>query len=397
MKMLKTLLSALRGCRLSVLACRHETDASRRQPTTDNRQLTYALTAALAITLAACSSETPKPKEERVPVTVASAVQRDVPVQIRVIGNVQPYSTVAVRAQVGGQLTRVWFREGQDVRRGERLFTIDPRPYQAALAQAEANLARDEAQLKNAQNDATRYAGLVKKDFVTKQEYDKVTSAAEAAKAVVAADRAAAENARLQLAYCEIAAPIDGRTGSLTVKEGNIIKAGDTQPIVTINQVRPVYVQFAVPETQFAQVRNAAASLPVTAAPEGGGAPIANGKLTFVDSAVDTQTGTITLKATFPNDTRALWPGEFVQVAMTLSNRANAIVVPVQAVQNGQKGQYVYVVTAGDGVELRPVTVVQQLENQAVIGKGVNAGDTVVTDGQVRLTPKSKVDVKKSL
>jgi multidrug efflux system membrane fusion protein len=370
-----------------------------RYPIPGTRYLLLTLVAALGLALFAssCAEKKEKPKEERIPVTVASAVEQDVPVEIRVIGNVQPYTTVAIRAQVGGQLTRVWFREGQDVHRGDRLFTIDPRPYQSALAQAEANLARDEAQLKNAQADAARYADLVKKDFITKQDYDKTLTGAEASKAVVAADRAAIENTRLQLQYCDITAPIDGRTGAVMVHEGNIIKAGDTNPIVTINQVQPVYVQFAVPESQFAQVRAAAALLPVTATPQGGGASIDGGKLTFIDNAVDPQTGTITLKATFPNGNRALWPGEFVNVTMTLSKRANAIVVPAQALQNGQKGQYVYVVTADKGVEMRPVTVVQQTESQAVIGKGVNVGDTVVTDGQLRLTPKSKVDVKTNL
>jgi multidrug efflux system membrane fusion protein len=370
-----------------------------RYPRPGTRYLLLTLVAALGLALFAssCAEKKEKPKDERIPVTVASAVEQDVPVEIRVIGSVQPYTTVAIRAQVGGQLTRVWFREGQDVHRGDRLFTIDPRPYQSALAQAEANLARDEAQLKNAEADAARYADLVKKDFITKQDYDKTLTGAEASKAVVAADRAAIENTRLQLQYCDITAPIDGRTGAVMVHEGNIIKAGDTNPIVTINQVQPVYVQFAVPESQFAQVRAAAALLPVTATPQGGGASIDGGKLTFIDNAVDPQTGTITLKATFPNGNRALWPGEFVNVTMTLSKRANAIVVPAQALQNGQKGQYVYIVTADKGVEMRPVTVVQQTESKAVIGKGVNAGDTVVTDGQLRLTPKSKVDVKTNL
>jgi membrane fusion protein, multidrug efflux system len=351
---------------------------------------------AVSLTLA-CSSEKPKPKDERVPVMVAPVVQRDVPVQISVIGSVQPYSTVAVRSQVAGQLMRVWFKEGESVRAGQRLFIIDPRPYEAALAQAEANVARDQAQLKNAEADAARYADLVKKDFVTRQDYDRITSGAEAARATVAADRAAVQNAKLQLQYCEITAPVDGRTGNVTVKEGNILKPIDVSPIVTINQVQPVYVSFAVPEAQFAQVRNAAAGLPVTAIPQNGGAPITGGKLTFVDNAVDMQTGTINLKATFPNSNNALWPGEYVNVAMMISNRANALVVPIQAVQNGQKGQYVYVVTDGGGVEFRPVTVIQQVDNQAVIGKGVTAGETVVTDGQIRLTAKSKIDVKKSL
>jgi multidrug efflux system membrane fusion protein len=361
---------------------------------TANRHLALALT--INVALVACTKPPEKARDERVPVMTATAVQQNMPVQIRVIGTVQPISNVAVRAQVGGELMKVWFREGQDVRRGDRLFTIDPRPYQAELAQAEANLARDEALLRNAEADAARYADLVKKDYVTKQEYDKIRAAAEAARAVAASDRAAIQTAKLQLQYCEISAPIDGRTGSLNVHQGNIIRAGDTTPIVTINQVRPIYVQFAVPESQFTSFRGST-NLPVTASPQNGGAPIPGGRLTFIDNAVDPQTGTITLKATFPNEHAALWPGEFVQVAMTVSERPNAIVVPAQAVQNGQKGQFVYVVTEGNGVELRPVTVAQQVDQQAIIAKGVNPGETVVTDGQLRLTPKSKVDVKKAL
>jgi multidrug efflux system membrane fusion protein len=353
--------------------------------------------AAIAATLLGCSEKKEKQVEERVPVTVAQAEQRDVPVEVRVIGSVQPISSVAVRALVAGQLQRVWFREGDDVRKGQRLFTIDERPYQSALAQAEGNLARDVAQAKNADAEAKRYAELVKKDYVTREEYDKFLSGAEAAQAVVAADRATVESARLQLAYCEIFSPLDGRTGSLQVQAGNLVKANDTTPLVAINQITPVYVTFSVPESQLGDVRaRGFGNVPVSASPQQGGVA-QNGKLTFMDNAVDPQTGTITLKATFTNEGRVLWPGEFVNVAMTLSNRRNATVVPVQAVQNGQKGQYVYVVTEGNGIQMHPVTVIQQVDNQAVIGQGVNPGDTVVTDGQIRLTPKSKVEVKKSL
>jgi len=353
--------------------------------------------AVAAVVVSACSNGKQKPKVERVPVTVAPVVQRDVPVEVRVIGSVQPYSTVAVRSQVAGELTKVWFKEGDSVRQGQRLFTIDPRPFEAALAQAQANVARDEAQLKNAQADAARYADLVKKDFVTKEDYDRVTSAAEVAHATVDADRAAVENARLQLQYCEITSPVNGRTGNVTVKEGNIIKPIDVSPIVTINQIQPVYVSFAVPEVEFAKVRNEAMGLPVLATPQGGGPAINGGKLTFIDNAVDPQTGTINLKATFPNADNALWPGEYVNVVVLLSERRGATVVPEPAVQNGQSGQYVYVLTAGDGVQYRPVTVIQQFNGQAVIGSGVTPGETVITDGQVRLTSTSKVEIKQGL
>jgi multidrug efflux system membrane fusion protein len=353
--------------------------------------------AAAAIVLAACSSKEQKPRDEKIPVTVSVAEIKNIPVEIRAIGNVEPKSTVAVRALAGGQLTRVWFREGDDVHSGQTLFTIDPRPYQSTVAQARANLSRDEAQLRNAESEATRYAELVKKDYVTREEYEKFESGAEAARAVVAADRAAVQNAMLQLSYCEIRSPLDGRTGGLMVHAGNIIKANDTTPLVVINQVTPVYVVFSIPEGQLAQLRAAGTTkvVPVTATPQQGGAPIATGELSFVDNAIDRATGTISLKATFPNTNRALWPGQFVNVSAKLSERPNSVVVPAQAVQTGQKGQYVYVVTSDNGVEMRPVKVAQSIDQQAVIGEGVAAGETVVTDGQLRLTPKSKVEVKK--
>lgn len=358
------------------------------------------LIAVMAVMLASagCAEKKQKPQEETIPVSVAVAESKDVPVQIRAIGSVQPYTNVAVRALVGGQLEKVWFREGQDVHRGEMLFTIDPRPSQAALAQAQANLARDQANLKNAESQAARYADLVKKDFVTREEYDKFIAAAESARAVAAADRAAVDNARLQLSYCEIRSPIDGRTGSLMVHAGNLVKANDTTPLVVINQIAPIYVQFAVPESQLADLRTRGlTNVPVSVTPQAGGAPIAEGKLSFVDNAVDQSTGTITVKATFQNANRVLWPGQFVNVSVTLSNRPNSIVVPSQAVQTGQRGQYIYVVKEGGSVEMRPVKVVVADEVQTVLASGVTPGETVVTDGQLRLTPKSKVEVKKKI
>ena len=345
--------------------------------------------------LPACSKPKLKSPDERVPVTVAVAQMRDVPLQIRVIGSVQAISTVAIRAQVGGQLTEVHFREGQDVRRGQPLFSIDSRPFQSALASAEANLARDQAQLRNAESEASRYAGLVKKDYVTGEEYEKITTGAEAARAVVAADRAAIENVRLQLAYCDIRSPIDGRTGSLQFQAGNLIRPNDTNPLVTILQVAPIYVDFSIPEAQLADLRaRGLGDVPVTASPQGGGKRVDDGRLTFVDNAVDTATGTIHLKATFPNQDRSLWPGQFVNVAMTLSSRANSVLIPSQAVQAGQKGQYVYVVKDGGSVEMRPVSVFRTIDQESIIDHGVAAGESVVTDGQLRLTPKSKVDIK---
>ena len=348
------------------------------------------------ILLAACGGGKAKPAEERIPVMVATAQQKDMPVQIRAIGTVQPLQTVACRALVGGELTRVWFREGDEVRRGQTLFTIDPRPLQAAFAQAQANVARDEAELRNAEAQRTRYADLVKKDFVTREDFDKISASAEAARAVVAADRAAIENARLQLSYCNIVAPLDGKTGSLQVHAGNIVRANDTTPLVVINEVHPINVQFAVPERDLGPLRTAGMGVSVVATPQGSG-PVETGRLSFIDNAVDPTTGTILLKASFPNDDRALWPGQYVNVAVTLSNRPNAIVVPAQALQSGQRGQYVYVVKSDNGVEMRPVAVTQQVDQQAIIEHGVSAGETVVTDGQLKLTPKSKVEIKQSL
>jgi multidrug efflux system membrane fusion protein len=326
------------------------------------------------------------------------AQQKDIPLQIRAIGSVQPLATVAVRALVGGQLMNVWFREGDDVARGQRLFTIDPRPYQAALAQAQANLARDEAELRNSQSQAARYADLVKKDYVTKEEYDKMIAGAEGARAVVAADRAAVETARLQLSYCDIRSPIAGRTGSLMVHPGNIVHANDTNPLVVINQVTPVYVQFSIPESQLGSLRaRGMGNVPVTVMPQGGGAAIGAGRLTFIDNSVDVTTGTITLKALFDNANRALWPGQYVTVAVTLQDRPNSVVIPSQAVQVGQRGQYVYVVKGDQSVEMRPVKVAEAVNQQSIIESGVAPGETVVTDGQLRLTPKSKVDVKNAI
>jgi len=348
-----------------------------------------------AFCLFSCATKKPKPVDERVPVTVAVVRTQNVPTEIHAIGNVKPRQTVGVRALASGQLTKVWFKEGDDVRSGQMLFSIDPRPYQATLSQARANLARDEAQQRNAESQAARYADLVKKDYVTREEYEKFTTAADAARAVVAADRAEVQNAQLQLSYCEIRSPLDGRTGGLMVHAGNLVKANDTTPLVVINQITPVDVEFSIPEAQLTQLRASKnQKMPVNAMPQAGGATIAVGNLSFVDNAIDPQTGTITLRATFPNTNRALWPGQYVNVSAVLAERPNSIVVPAQAVQTGQKGQYVYVVKNDNGVEMRPVRVSQSVDQFAVIDNGVSAGETVVTDGQLRLTPKSKVEIK---
>ncbi|PYQ26910.1 MAG: efflux RND transporter periplasmic adaptor subunit [Acidobacteria bacterium] len=335
----------------------------------------------------ACAEKTEKPRDETVPVTVAQVVKKNVPLEIEAIGNVQPLSTVEIRALAGGQLMRVWFKEGDDVARGQMLFTIDPRPYQATLQQAQANLARDEALLRNAESQQARYDDLVKKDYVTKEEYSRIVSAAEAARAVAAADRAAAENARLQLSYCEIRSPITGRTGGLKVYAGNLVKANDTTPLVVINQIEPVRVQFSIPQDQLATIHTSVTTNTEVHAGQ------ARGTLSFIDNAVDPRTGTIALKATFPNRDRSLWPGQFVTVAMKVAERDDAIVVPARAVQVGQKGQYVYVVN-GNAVEMRPIAVFRTIGQDTIVDKGLAVGEVVVTDGQLRLTPKSKIEIK---
>jgi multidrug efflux system membrane fusion protein len=328
-----------------------------------------------------------------IPVTVATAQKKDMPVRISAVGIVQPLQSVAIRALVAGQLTRVWFREGDAVHRGQLLFSIDPHPYQAALRQAQAILARDEALLRNAEAERVRYASLG--GLVSREQYDAIDAAAEAARAVVAADRAAVDDARQQLSYCEIRSPLDGHTGSLQVHTGNVVKANDVTPIVVINQVSPISVQFSLPEGQLAAIRVAGDGVPVTALPQGGSAT-ENGRLSFVDNTVDAMTGTIALKASFTNDHGVLWPGQYVNATMTVADRPQAVVVPAQAVQTGQSGQFVYVVKSDNAVELRPVSVTQQVEQVAIVDRGVAAGETVVTDGQMNLTAKSKVSIRRS-
>jgi multidrug efflux system membrane fusion protein len=385
-----------------------------------------------------------------VPVGVASAEQRAVPVQVSTVGTVQAFTTVGVKSQVAGQIQQVHFKEGQEVKGGDLLFTIDPRPLEAAVRQSEANLAkdraqlrqteaallqrqaevtqalanleRDQAQLENARTQERRYASLVKEELVAREQYDQVRTQLAALQATVNADRAAVENARasaraaeamvdnaraaiqaneamvetarLQLAYTTIRAPMDGRTGNLLVQGGNVVKATEDNPLVIIAQVRPIYVSFAVPQqhlTAIAKYR-AKGSLKVEAMLDGG-QRVVEGAVTFLNNTVDPTTGTIQLKATFPNTDHALWPGQFVDVALTLTTE-HAVLVPTQAVQAGQKGPFVFVVKPDSTVESRPVTVGRRLARELVIEQGVAAGERVVTDGQLRLVPGARVEVK---
>jgi len=349
----------------------------------------------LAFFSSACSKDKSKKPAPPVPVTVETAVQKTVPVQLRAIGNVEAHSTVTVKSKVGGELVRVHFTEGQDVSKGSLLFTIDPRAYEAALKQAEANLQKDIAQAKHAREDAQRYEFLIQKGVVPQQQYDKFSSDADALEATVLADRAAVDNAKIQLGYCSIYSPIDGRTGSLIVKQGNIIKAEDIN-LVVINQIIPIDVTFSVPEQFLPEIKRYMASrnLQVEAfIPMDEGRP-ERGMITFIDNAVDTNTGTIRLKGTFANTGRRLWPGQFVNVILTLTTQPNTILIPSQAVQTGQEGQYIFVIKPDFTAEQRPVVTGRTLNNETIVEKGLQAGERVVTDGQLQLVPGTKVEVK---
>lgn len=339
------------------------------------------------------------PTGETVPVTVGTVLRQAVPLEISAIGNVQPYTTVAVTARVGGQVDRVGFRQGQDVRKGDVLFVIDRRPYESALAQARANLERDRARATKAEQDRRRYAELVAKDYVTREQADQTESEASAAQATLKADEAAVQNAQLELSYCTVTAPISGRAGNVLVHAGNVVKANDDKPLVVINQVTPVYVRFSVAETSLARVKQHIASgrpLEVSAAPSDDPTHLEKGELSFLDNAVNSATGTIELKATFANARQKLWPGQFATVSLLLATDADAIVVPSQAVQTGQKGSFVFVVKQDLTVEARPVEVARTRGALSVVARGLEAGERVVTDGQLRLAPGAKVEIKPS-
>jgi multidrug efflux system membrane fusion protein len=356
-----------------------------------------ALSAACAalVIIAACSSKD-KAEKPPAPVTAATAAGKSMPVQIHAIGNVEAFQTVAVKSMVGGELVQVNFREGDFVKEGDGLFQIDARPYEAALMQAEANLARNTAQLKNASAQEKRYASLLKEKTASQELYDSAKANADAFSAAVKADQAMVENARLQLAYCTIKAPVSGPAGELKVDRGNIVKANDTSALVTINQVTPVNVSFAVAERFFADIRQHGTAAPfvVEAAAPKSSLPPARGRLSFIDNGVNTQTGTILLKATFPNEDRLLWPGQFVNVTLILAMQQNAVVVPSQAVQTGQPGTFVFVIKDDLTAELRTVTVDRTIGPETVIAKGVQAGERVVTDGHLQLVPGGKVEIK---
>jgi membrane fusion protein, multidrug efflux system len=380
---------------------------------------------ALMAGVAGCSdratAQKPPAAPPPVPVSVADAVQQTVPLQVSAVGNVQAYSTVGIKSLVAGQIQEVHFTEGREVKRGDLLFTIDPRPFETALRQAEAalgqrqaevtqaraNLARDLAQQEWAQTQEKRYANLLERELIAREQYEQIRTTMTASEATVRADRAAEENARaaataaqaavdnarLQLSYTRISAPIDGRTGNLLVQRGNVIKANEDNPLVVIAQVTPIYVSFGIPEQQLASVKRYQAAGDIKVEARAPNAPPAVGTLTFVNNTVDANTGTIQLKATFPNADHVLWPGQFVETVVTLTNET-AVVVPSQAIQPGQRGPFVFVVKADSTVESRPVEPGRRLERETIVSRGLKAGERVVTDGQLRLVPGAHVEVK---
>jgi membrane fusion protein, multidrug efflux system len=333
------------------------------------------------------------------PVVVASVEQRDIPVQIRAIGNVESYQTVQIRSQVSGQIQKIFFKEGEDVRQGQQLFELDKRPFQADLAKAIGQMKHDQAQAENSRIQADRYSGLEREGIVSHEQAEQVRAQSKADASAVEADKAAVEAARVQLQYTDIVAPINARAGALMINLGNLVKANDTPYLVQLNQVTPIYVTFSVPEANLDRVRHRFSSgqLKVLAYPKGQSDSPADGRLTFIDNGVDTTTGMFKLKGTFQNKDRRLWPGEFVDVALVLSTQKNAVVVPTKAIQTGQQGEYVYVVRTDSTAESRLVKTAGAYQNLTLISDGLKAGEHVIVNGQLRVAPNAKVVVQGTL
>lgn len=358
----------------------------------------FIVTSSMVLVLAGCAE-----KEEQkgaapagraaVPVTTAQATVATVPLELSLFGTVEAKSSVPVKSRVAGQLLEIHFSEGEEVRKGDLLFSIDSHPFAVALRQAEAHLARDRAQQQNARQKSERARQLLEQGIVSQQEYDQNRSEAEALDAALLVDQAAVEHARLQLDYCRIRAPLSGRTGSLLAHAGALVPANDEEPLVVIHKLRPITVAFSVPQAQFERIRNGmqGRKIEVRATLGEGQALPERGVLDFMDNAIDLATGTIRLKATFANAAQLLWPGAFVRVNVLLGQMENAVTVPTAAVQTGQQGAYLFVVRTDDSVEMRPVKVGPARNGQTVIAEGIVAGETVVTDGHMRLHPGAKV------
>ena len=320
------------------------------------------------------------------------------PIELQEIGTGQAYSTVSVESQVAGIVSAVHYTQGQFVKKGDLLVSLDDRPFLAALQMAQANLSKDQANLKLAQVQAGRYEELYKSGIVPKEQLDQFTSTASADEAAVQADEAAVQTAKLNVSYCSIYAPIDGRTGGQLIYPGTVVKANDLPVLVVINRISPIYVNFSVPQQYLGQIKQfmARGRLPIQATPADNSAP-ESGYLTFINNTVDVTTGTIQLKGDFDNRDLRLWPGEFVTVVLRLAEQQNATVVPSQAVQTGQQGDYVFIIKSDMTVDLRTVKVSRTVNGESIISEGVKPGDLIVTDGQVRLVPGTKVQIKASL
>ncbi|OPY13867.1 MAG: Multidrug resistance protein MdtA precursor [Syntrophus sp. PtaB.Bin001] len=364
--------------------------------------ITLLAFAAIIFLTASCSNSRDKNgtktgREREIPVTVAAAVLKDVPIEIKTFGNVKAHSSVSVKAEIDGVLTKIHFRKGQNISKGDLLFSIDSRSYKAALDQAKANLVRDRALEENALVNASRSKELYKRGLISRSDNDKAQADAASLSAVSQADQAAIANARLQVERCSIRSPIDGRAGDLLVSEGALIKANDVT-MVTINQIHPIEVFFSIPQTDLATVRNRMAreTLKVRAGLPKGNTPPEEGDLFFVDNTIEKGTGTVQLAGIFSNDRELLWPGQYVSVALTIAVRKNALVVPSVAVQTGQEGKFVFVAKSDNTVEVRPVEVHASAGSETVIEKGLQAGERVVTDGQLGLAPGSKIKIKTS-
>ncbi|MFO7665281.1 MAG: efflux RND transporter periplasmic adaptor subunit [Desulfobacterales bacterium] len=362
----------------------------------------------IALAVTGCKDKTPgasgekdvkgaaKSAQRAVPVTSDIAKIKDIPKEIRAIGNVEAFATVSIKARVSGELQKVHFKEGEDVARGKLLFTIDPQPFQAVLNEALARLEKDKALTAKAEDDYRRYENLMQRGSISREQYDQVRANLSALRATILADEAVVENARVQLGYTSIYSPVSGRTGALLIDQGNMIKANDdNKSLVVIQQIQPIYVNFSVPESNLSEImsRFRKETLFITVTPEGAGSVPEKGRLTFIDNSVDPRTGSISLKGIFDNHNRRLWPGQFVNVVLTLGDLKGMVTVPSQAVQNGANGPYVFTITSDNKVEYKPVSAGISYNGATVIEKGVLAGEKVVTDGHLRLTPGASVEI----
>jgi membrane fusion protein, multidrug efflux system len=364
--------------------------------------LTLLTAAALFVSGCSADKKTDPAKARRdrmVPVSVSPVLQKTIPVDLSAISNVEAFSSVAIKSRIGGELKKVHFQEGQEVRQGDLLFTIDSLPYEAALKQAQANLARTVALAKKADEDLRRYQDLVQKEYISQEQFDQSRANAEALQASLKADQAAVDNARLNLKYCYLYAPMTGIAGSLQAYRGAQIKSNDDKPMVTINQIQPIYVTFAVPEQNLNQIKKYAVlgTLRVRASTNNGEAYQEEGQLAFIDNTVDPATGTIRLKGRFANKDKKLWPGQYSRVTLTLTSEPNILVIPSQAIQTGLEGQYVFIARPDQTVESRPIGVGRTYDDYTVIVKGLRAGEQVVTDGQFQLVPGAKIQIKKTI